>query len=234
MIRLIKSPFDKCVWQPEVWLPLFLLALFFIFNYGHRIDYAFADFLYALQGNKWAYRDSLLFATYLHQGEKLTSLMIWLLLIVYFSWRRWKAPEMQNYYNAMLWAALSVLVLALLISVVKHFSHSYCPWDLARYGADKQMVTPFAWLFDKAFSDVTVNCFPAGHASAAYAWFPVYFVLDRYRPKAAKKILVLIIGAGIVFGMTQQLRGAHFLSHDVTTAAICWFLGWVLHAKKTG
>jgi hypothetical protein len=33
---------------------------------------------------------------------------------------------------------------------------------------------------------------------------------------------------GVVFGATQQLRGAHFLSHDLWTAAICWFnsLGW--------
>ena len=31
----------------------------------------------------------------------------------------------------------------------------------------------------------------------------------------------LVDGTG--FGVAQQLRGAHFLSHDLWTAAICWF-----------
>jgi membrane-associated PAP2 superfamily phosphatase len=29
-------------------------------------------------------------------------------------------------------------------------------------------------------------------------------------------------GLGLLFGISQQLRGAHFLSHDVWTAGICW------------
>jgi membrane-associated PAP2 superfamily phosphatase len=27
---------------------------------------------------------------------------------------------------------------------------------------------------------------------------------------------------GLLFGFSQQLRGAHFLSHDLWTLAICW------------
>jgi membrane-associated PAP2 superfamily phosphatase len=32
------------------------------------------------------------------------------------------------------------------------------------------------------------------------------------------------IALGLIFGLGQQLRGAHFFSHDVWTAAICWFI----------
>jgi membrane-associated PAP2 superfamily phosphatase len=32
-----------------------------------------------------------------------------------------------------------------------------------------------------------------------------------------------------VFGIGQQLRGAHFLSHDVATALICWLLSLGLY-----
>ena len=35
---------------------------------------------------------------------------------------------------------------------------------------------------------------------------------------------VLLAGAGLVFGSGQQLRGAHFLSHDLWSLAVCWFL----------
>lgn len=31
---------------------------------------------------------------------------------------------------------------------------------------------------------------------------------------------------GLTFGITQQLRGAHFLSHDLWSAALCWAIAW--------
>lgn len=34
--------------------------------------------------------------------------------------------------------------------------------------------------------------------------------------------LALPLTLGLVFGIGQQLRGAHFLSHDLWTAWLCW------------
>jgi membrane-associated PAP2 superfamily phosphatase len=34
--------------------------------------------------------------------------------------------------------------------------------------------------------------------------------------------------AGGVFGAAQQLRGAHFLSHDLWTLATCWTVSLLL------
>jgi membrane-associated PAP2 superfamily phosphatase len=31
------------------------------------------------------------------------------------------------------------------------------------------------------------------------------------------------LSVGLIFGISQQLRGAHFISHDLWTLAICWF-----------
>lgn len=38
--------------------------------------------------------------------------------------------------------------------------------------------------------------------------------------------LGLMIGlvAGLIFGISQQLRGAHFLSHDLWSLTICWLV----------
>jgi membrane-associated PAP2 superfamily phosphatase len=42
-----------------------------------------------------------------------------------------------------------------------------------------------------------------------------------------------------VFGIDQQLRGAHFLSHDLFTAMICWAVAlglsrWMLRPRDAG
>jgi membrane-associated PAP2 superfamily phosphatase len=39
-----------------------------------------------------------------------------------------------------------------------------------------------------------------------------------------------LAGTGMVFGLSQQLRGAHFLSHDLWTAALCWLVAVAVHA----
>jgi membrane-associated PAP2 superfamily phosphatase len=30
------------------------------------------------------------------------------------------------------------------------------------------------------------------------------------------------LGLGVIFGLAQQARGAHFLSHDLVSLGICW------------
>jgi membrane-associated PAP2 superfamily phosphatase len=35
-------------------------------------------------------------------------------------------------------------------------------------------------------------------------------------------LLYAALGIGLLFGIAQQVRGAHMLSHDLFTLAICW------------
>jgi membrane-associated PAP2 superfamily phosphatase len=42
------------------------------------------------------------------------------------------------------------------------------------------------------------------------------------------------LGLGGVFGLAQQLRGAHFLSHDVWTLMICWLIALALYLPMLG
>ncbi len=48
-------------------------------------------------------------------------------------------------------------------------------------------------------------------------------------------LLILGIGllAGTVFGVAQQLRGAHFLSHDVASLIVCWAVACTVDAVGT-
>ena len=47
-------------------------------------------------------------------------------------------------------------------------------------------------------------------------------MLKEYNPRYAKFGLLFGIGLGAIFGFAQELRGAHFLSHDLWSLAIAW------------
>jgi len=73
------------------------------------------------------------------------------------------------------------------------------------------------------------HAFPAGHASGGYCFLSVYFVLLRYRSHYREYGLLFGLTIGFIFGVGQQLRGAHFPSHDLVTIVICWYASLVCY-----
>lgn len=116
------------------------------------------------------------------------------------------------------------LVLAGLIAVplLKRFSATSCPWDLSGFGGTATYVPH--WL-------VTVldggpgHCFPSGHAVAAFAFLPLYFHWRGRRPRIALAVLAGVLTLGTLFGWAQLARGAHFPSHTLWSAWLCWVIG---------
>ena len=51
----------------------------------------------------------------------------------------------------------------------------------------------------------------------------IYFAAWRYVRRPAW-FLLPGLRVGEAFGLAQQVRGAHFVSHDLWTAALAWFL----------
>ena len=47
-------------------------------------------------------------------------------------------------------------------------------------------------------------------------------------------MLAAAIAVGITFSIGQEARGAHFLSHDLTSAAIVWFVQLGLYSVFGG
>lgn len=124
------------------------------------------------------------------------------------------------------WAASLLLALAL-INLIKHASASSCPWDLAEFGGAAGYVTHWAW----GLSDGGPGrCFPAGHASAGFAFVGGFFAFRAVSADAARACLIAAVGAGLLLGAAQQLRGAHFMSHTLWTAWLCWMAAWTVDA----
>lgn len=115
--------------------------------------------------------------------------------------------------------ALTTLVALLVISGIKLRSHSSCPWDLREFGGVATYVSHWAWGVPDGG---TGGCFPAGHASAGFAFMGGFFVFRQVQPASAWRWLAGAMVAGLILGLAQQVRGAHYMSHTLWTAWFCW------------
>jgi membrane-associated PAP2 superfamily phosphatase len=119
----------------------------------------------------------------------------------------------------------SVTLATLAVSLLKSLTRMDCPWDLLRYGGTR----PFIGMFEARHGLAASGCFPAGHASAGYAWVALYFAALAARPAWRWAGLAIGLAGGALFGVSQQLRGAHFLSHDLWSLATCWLVALALY-----
>lgn len=150
---------------------------------------------------------------WLMRGILLFVLCLWIAACLDAPVRHWRRP------------AAFVLVATLLtvgaIGLLKQFTNVDCPWDLQSFGGSFPYVQLFA---DRPDALRVARCFPAAHAGSGYALLALYFAaLERSR-RWAYAGLLSGLAMGIVFGIAQQSRGAHFLSHDLSSAMLAWLL----------
>lgn len=120
--------------------------------------------------------------------------------------------------------AATVIVASGLVALLKSFSHTSCPWDLQAFGGIAAHVPHWqGWL---AADGGGGRCFPAGHASAGFAFVGGWFAFRDAQPRLAAVWLACALAAGLLLGLGQQLRGAHFLSHTLWTGWLCWIAAW--------
>lgn len=174
------------------------------------------------------WRDNPFLVHVMHEGAKNLS---WLLLVGLFAAIRWPVGVLRRLPTAArVQLALSVLASVLAVSLLKHASDTSCPWDLKEFGGVARHVSHWAWGLRDGGPG---GCFPAGHASAAFAFIGGYFVLRHVAPRAALAWLGTALVAGLVLGVAQQLRGAHYMSHTLWTAWVCWTVGFAIELAVT-
>lgn len=123
------------------------------------------------------------------------------------------------YRRGLIYLFCSVLISVLLVRIGKSTTHMACPWDIIEFGG---RFTHYSLFRRSPQGAGAGQCFPGGHASGGFAWVALYYVLREYRPHLAKFGLAFGVVLGGVFGLGQELRGAHFLSHDLWSLAIAW------------
>jgi membrane-associated PAP2 superfamily phosphatase len=198
--------------------PLLALAVAFTAWTLLHGDLWLADRLYAWEGHAWLLRRAWVTQNVIHLLGRELSTAAWLAVLAAFavacmraSWRHLRRP--------LLYLLVATAVSTLLVAWIKSWSNVDCPWDLARYGGARA----YFGLFEPRPAGMGRGvCFPAGHAGGGYTWLALYFFLLAVRPRLRWFGLAVGLSAGLLFGISQQLRGAHFLSHDLAAIAICW------------
>ena len=209
----------------HLWLPLLatLAASTLLMSFGG--DQWLADQFYRLEGHHWALQDAWATQQLVHKGGKWASTFA-ALVVVLLCTHAWRNERAKAWRWPLLYLVLTVALGTGLVSLLKSVTNMDCPWDLARYGGLRDYVGLFA---SRPHDMPRGICFPAGHSSAGFAWIGLYFFALMVRPAWRWRGLAIGLVAGGVFGLAQQLRGAHFLSHDLWTLATCWLLSLALY-----
>ena len=128
-------------------------------------------------------------------------------------WRRWRRPA--GYLLA------SLLASTLFVGALKQVTNVDCPWDLQGFGGTR----PIIHLFQDRPDDLPhAACFPGAHSSSGFALLCLYFLLRHRGRAAASAGLAIGVLVGGLFAFGQEARGAHFLSHDLSSALLVWLI----------
>lgn len=200
-----------------MWLAIAYISVMLLLDIAGG-DLWLASKLYQLQGQQWLLKDHWLTSGVLHKGARIVNyicVFAVILLLIHYRKQRLQYPQR---FKATMALLVSLLMAFSVVAWLKTVTNIACPWDLSMFGGSQ----PYFDLFTTRPSNLpTGHCFPAGHASVGYAWIALYYFFQIVNPARRFHGLALGIVPGLILGITQQLRGAHFISHDVTTLLLC-------------
>jgi len=204
-----------------------------VFSQYSGLDINMAQIFYDRQHHLWPYANLWLTQTILHDGAADVIGLIFISIILFFFATLFSSKG-RRYRRATGFVILASLTGIIIVGALKDITHLYTPWDLKEFGGQY----PNIRLFDSVASYLPVgHAFPSGHASGGFALLSIYFVARYYQHRYCLRSLYIALAVGFVLGLDQQIRGAHMISHDLFTLAICWlsciFWAVVLLRPKT-
>lgn len=210
-----------------LWLALLLLAGSLVVFEFTGLDLALQDRFYDFTAQRWLVEarepvGRLVF----YDGPKAAIILFAAAVLVLalgpVSWR-----TKLRFARRDLWVALLTLVtVPVLAGIGKNTTNIFCPSEIRRYGGDVAYVKLCSPFPENDRPDRRGHCFPGGHASGGFALLGLMW-LRRTRAWRLGGI-ALGLGVGWWMGGYQMLKGAHYLSHTVTTMLLAWIvlLAW--------
>lgn len=197
---------------------LFVIGLVLVYISRYTgIDLLLSDWMYDPVRQDFPWRGRWFTAVFMHAWVKylLIGIGVAMLGVLAIGWALspvWLGPALKRKLGVVIasWATVPLVV-----SLMKSQSMHHCPWDLQRYGG----YAPYLRLFDHLPAQVKAgHCFPGGHASAGLwlASLAVFWLPER--PRMAALVFAAGLIPGLLLGWTQQMRGAHFLTHTLWSA----------------
>lgn len=207
------------------WLTAGFVALALAWD-ATGLDRSFAGLAGSAGGFPW--RDHWLPSAVLHDGARRLSWLLALGLCLSVWWPVGILKRLSQ--GRRLQLAATTLLAALAVSLLKVGSRTSCPWELSDFGGFAHYASHWTLLADGG----TGRCFPAGHAASGFSFVGAYFSFRPVDEAMARRWLAGAVAAGLVLGLAQQWRGAHFMSHTLWTATICWCVAVAVDALWPG
>ena len=206
-----------------IWITLGLLAGALACFELTNLDLALQDHFFNFETRRWLVDEKEpLGRLFFYNGPKA---LVWVIALTTLTLAlgpaRWRGRWLLN--RRGLW--LGVLVIATvpaLAGLGKKYTNIFCPSEIRRYGGD----VAYARLCDPYPADDLPTrrggCFPAGHASGGFALLGLLAV--RASRRWRQGVILAALGLGWWMGGYQMLKGAHYLSHTVTTMLVAWLV----------
>jgi membrane-associated PAP2 superfamily phosphatase len=218
---LRSPPFDRRWWYG---VPLLLLAVMMIFE-PTRLDFAIADLFY-VHGQGFIGRHNDLLEDVLHDRAKQAVIAVGVLALAGFVLSL-LPTRLRRLRRTLGYLVLAMGLSAGFVTPLKKVTRMHCPWSLEQYGGIEHfspLLGPRAEPVKKAG-----QCWPGGHAAAGFALFALFFALRDRFPKVACVALIAAASLGALFSLVRMAQGAHFLSHNLWTAGLCWLIALGLY-----
>lgn len=202
--------------------------LLLLFTDPTPIDFAIAHWMY-VPGEGFVGRDSWFLENILHDRAKQAVITLGVVAIAgsvlsYLptSLPMFTKPQQRNCWrSALVYLALAMALSTGIVPPLKKLTQVHCPWSLTAFGGDQQYAPVLA---PPPPTEKSGQCWPAGHATAGFSLFALFFMLRDHRPRLARFALLMALCLGGVFSIGRMLQGAHFLSHNVWTALLDWLI----------
>ncbi|MCW8206213.1 phosphatase PAP2 family protein [Verminephrobacter aporrectodeae subsp. tuberculatae] len=205
-------------------LPSILFILLMATFQQTTLDHTLASHFYSPK-HKWIYRNNTFLEVVLHKGGAKFVLGIFIILLGYLYYS-FKFVHDKKPYKLCKFVIISSLLAIILTSLLKNVSTWACPWNSLIFGGQSSNLS--LWnVFSTSYPPA--HCFPSGHASGGYGFLSLYYGFCFIYGKRNFYCLIPGIFLGGIFGITQQIRGAHFMSHDFATIIVSIFSAWVTY-----
>lgn len=166
----------------------------------------------------FGWRDAWLTRRLIHDGSTLVACAALAMLVVSLA----RAPAFMGAMPRSIrvrWIATTLASL-LVVVALRQQSGVSCPWSLKEFGGVASAWTAWSWLGGN--DGGPGQCFPSAHAAIGFAFLCGWHALRPYAPRAANAWLIASLAFGLALSATQVVRGAHFVSHCLWSAWLCW------------
>lgn len=209
----------------SLWLWGMLLVLTLAWD-ASGADLSAMTWLGGPQGFAW--REHWWLSKVMHTGAKQLAVLLYLGVLAMALWPLGIWQQLAR--SQRLEIAMGITLSLVVVTAIKRISLTSCPWELQAFGGTASYVSHWSWGEADGGGGA---CFPGGHASSAFAFMalslPWLTSRDKDQQRLGRAMTGAIVLTGLVLGLSQTLRGAHYPSHTAWTALVCAATAWANH-----